>query len=94
MVVEGRGAVRGAVGCGLLALVLVAGPAAAVEEEPVFLPVEVRGDDAPTVPMACPADDPPHGRVQIVLATGHRMTVEGPFDGDAVGRLLSILARP
>ena len=68
-------------------------PAAAIEEEPVFLPVEVREDDAPTVPIASPAGDP-HGRVQIVLATGHRMTVEGPFDGDAVGRLLSILARP
>ena len=65
----------------------------AAEEKPVFLPVEVRGDDAPTVPIACPADDPPHGRVQIVLATGHRMTVEGPFDENAVGRLLSILAR-
>ncbi len=69
-------------------------PAAAIEEEPVFLPVEIRKDDAPTVPMVSPADDPPHGRVQIVLATGHRMTVEGPFDGEAVGRLLSILARP
>ena len=66
---------------------------AAVEEQPVFLPVEVREDGAPTVPMARPADDPPHGRVEIVLATGHRMTVEGPFDENAVGRLLSILAR-
>ena len=69
-------------------------PVAAVEEQPVFLPVEAREDDAPTVPpMASPAGDP-HGRIQIVLATGHRMIVEGPFDGDAVGRLLSILARP
>ncbi len=69
-------------------------PIATVEEKPVFLPVEVREDDAPTVPTARPADDPPHGRVEIVLATGHRMTVEGPFDGEAVGRLLSILAQP
>ena len=68
-------------------------PAAAVEEKPVFLPVEVREGGAPTVPMARLANGP-HGRVQIVLATGHRMTVEGPFDGEAVGRLLSILARP
>jgi transposase len=51
-------------------------PIAAVEGEPVFLPVEVRGDDAPTVPMAYPADGPPHGRVQIVVATGHRTTVD------------------
>jgi transposase len=67
-------------------------PVAAVEEKPVFLPVEVREGGAPTVPMAQLADGP-HGRVQIVLATGHRVTVEGPFDGEAVGRLLSILAR-
>jgi transposase len=57
-------------------------PAAAVEEKPVFLPLEVREDDAPTVPMAWPAENSPHERVQIVLATGHRMTVEGPFDVD------------
>jgi transposase len=63
------------------------------KQKPVFLPVEVRGDGAPAIPMASPAGGP-HGRVQIVLATGHRMTVEGPFDGEAVGRLLSILARP
>jgi transposase len=44
-------------------------PVAAVEEQPVFLPVEVREDDAPTVPMAPPVGGP-HGRVQIVLATG------------------------
>ncbi len=68
-------------------------PAAAIEEEPVFLPVEVREGAAPKVPIVSPAGDH-HGPVQIVLATGHRMTVEGPFDGDAVGRLLSILARP
>src|SRR4051812_24866028 len=66
--------------------------AAAIGDEPVFLPVAVREDDAPTIPMASPASDP-HGRVQIVLATGHRMTVEGPFDGDAVARLLNILVR-
>ena len=68
-------------------------PVAAVEEKPVFLPVAVREDDAPAIPMASPAGDP-HGRVQIALATGHRMTLEGPFDGEAVARLLSILARP
>jgi transposase len=65
---------------------------AVVEGKPVFLPVEVREGGAPTVPMARLAADP-RGRVEIVLATGHRMTVEGPFDENAVGRLLSILAR-
>ena len=42
-------------------------PIAAVEGEPVFLPAEVRGDDAPTVPMACPADGPPQGPVTAKL---------------------------
>jgi transposase len=45
-------------------------PAAAVEEKPVFLPVEVReDDDAPTVPMARLAGGP-HGRVQVVWRPG------------------------
>jgi transposase len=68
-------------------------PVAAAEAAPVFLPVEVREDDAPTAPTARPADGP-HGRVQIVLATGHRMTVEGPFDGEAAAQLLRALVRP
>lgn len=68
-------------------------PADAVEEEPAFLPVEVREDDAPAVPMASPAGGP-HGRVQIVLATGHRVSIDGSFDGDAVARLLRVLTQP
>jgi transposase len=68
-------------------------PAAAVEEKPAFLPVEVREDDAPAIPMASPAGGP-RGRVRIVLATGHRTTVEGPFDGDAAAQLLRVPVRP
>ncbi len=67
--------------------------AAAIEDEPVFLPVEVREGSAPTVPMASPAGGA-KGRVEIVLATGHRVSVEGPFDGDAVARLLRVLTPP
>jgi len=69
-------------------------PAAVVEEKPVFLPVEVREDGAaaPVAPIARLADGSP-GRVQVVLASGHRMTVEGPLDGEAIGRLLSVLTR-
>ena len=33
-------------------------------------------------------------RAEIVLATAHRLIVEGPFDADALARLLSVLARP
>jgi len=28
------------------------------------------------------------GRIKIELANGHRLTVEGSFDGDALSRLL------
>jgi transposase len=68
-------------------------PAAAREEEPMFLPVDVRAGGAPTVSMASAGSDA-HGRIEIVLASGHRMSVAGPFDGDAVARLLSVLTRP
>jgi hypothetical protein len=33
-----------------------------------------------------------HGRVEIVLATVHWLIVGGPFDVDALARLLSALA--
>jgi hypothetical protein len=59
----------------------------------VFLPVEIHGGEVPTAPMASPAHGA-HGRVEIVLATEHRLIVEGPFDGDAVAQLLRVLARP
>jgi hypothetical protein len=34
-----------------------------------------------------------HGRVEIVLAGGHRLTASGAFDGEAVARLLAVLVR-
>ena len=63
-----------------------------VEPAPVFLPVEIHGADVPAARMASPGHDA-HGRVEIVLATAHRLIVEGPFDADALARLLSVLAR-
>ena len=68
-------------------------PADAVEEATVFLPVEIYGAEAPAARIASPAHGA-HGRVEIVLATKHRLFVEGPFDADAVAKLLSVLARP
>ncbi len=67
--------------------------AATMVDEPVFLPVEVREDRAPAAPMASSAGGT-QGRVEIILATGHRVSVAGPFDGEAVARLLLVLARP
>ncbi len=68
-------------------------PADAVEAAPVFLPVELHGAEVPAARMASPAHGA-QGRVEIVLATAHRLVVEGPFDADALAKLLSVLARP
>src|SRR5262245_64487522 len=67
-------------------------PADAVEATPVFLPVEIHGSEVPTVRTESPAHGT-HGRIEIVLATAHRLSVEGPFDADALAKLLSVLAR-
>jgi transposase len=68
-------------------------PADTVEAAPVFLPVEIHGAEAPAARIASPAHGA-HGRVEVVLPTEHRLLVEGPFDADAVAKLLSVLARP
>ena len=68
-------------------------PAVAVEAAPVFLPVEIHGGEVPAARMASPAHGA-HGRIEIVLATAHRLIVEGPFDADALARQLSALAPP
>ena len=76
------------------AMVVVAGPAILTDApQPVFLPVEIHGGELPAARIASPRHGA-HGRVEIVLATAHRLVVEGPFDADALGRLLSVLARP
>lgn len=68
-------------------------PADAVEATPAFLPVDIHGAEVPTARLAFYAHGT-HGRVEIVLATAHRLTIEGPFDADALARLLRVLARP
>jgi len=68
-------------------------PTDAVEAAPLFLPVDLlHGAEMPAARMALPADGA-QGRVEIVVATAHRLIVEGPFDADALARLLSVLAR-
>ncbi len=67
-------------------------PDATEIEETVFLPVEVSTEDMTLTPLL--SDDRPvqnqnpGSRIEITLATGHRLTVEGGFDGDALARLL------
>lgn len=63
-------------------------------EEPVFLPVEVAATDMlPSVQVAPSlslnnSGQRPDGRIEIELSNGHRLSVEGVFDGDALSRLL------
>ena len=57
---------------------------------PVFLPVEV---SAAGTSLSHSATDKfpsyqPGGSISIELVDGHRLTVEGGFDGDALARLL------
>jgi transposase len=63
-------------------------------EETAFLPVEISPDAEvalPTLPQsvqlrdACVRSGP---RIEIVTTDGHRLTIEGDFDGDALARLL------
>ena len=64
-------------------------PGALLEAGPVFLPVQLRDGETPPVS----SDDDSRGRVEIVLAGGHRLTASGAFDGVAVARLLAVLVR-
>lgn len=69
-------------------------PEAAETEEAVFLPVEVSATAmtrAPSLPDRDPVQ-PSCNRIEIELANGHRLSIEGSIDGDALARLLKGLA--
>ncbi len=68
-------------------------PRAVLEAAPVFLPVQLRDGEVPTAPSVVPSEGDSLGRVEIVLAGGHRLTACGAFDGEAVARLLAVLVR-
>ena len=63
-------------------------------EGSVFLPVEVFTEPEaalPSVPQSVPVRDScvrSGPRIEIATVDGHRLTVEGDFDGDALARLL------
>jgi transposase len=63
-------------------------------EGSAFLPVEISTEfeaALPTVPQSMLERDPysrSGPRIEITTADGHRLTVEGDFDGDALARLL------
>jgi len=62
-------------------------------EAPVFLPVEVSTADTSLSHLSTDKFTPcqPGGSLTIELVDGHRLTVEGDFDGDALSRLLKAL---
>ena len=59
-------------------------------EGSAFLPVEVCAADTPLSHSATDKFPPsqPGGSIKIELADGHRVSVEGDYDGDALARLL------
>jgi len=64
------------------------GAKGSVDQDTVFLPVTLTPHGPDEVPVAGIAASPAGGLVRIELAGGHRMTAEGGFDPDALGRLL------
>lgn len=56
----------------------------AAEESCRFLPVDVVTEAASPVPALASS----HGSIEITLANGHRVSVSGAFDPDAVCRLV------
>ena len=65
-----------------------------VAKGPLFLPVDVRSEPALPAAIDLPVGHRRDGEIEIVLASGHRVTVRGSFDGDALARLLKHLAGP
>jgi transposase len=59
-----------------------------------FLPVELV-DEADGTPSSDLSAGPRPARVmEIVLAGGHRLRIEGPYDPDALARFLRALSEP
>ena len=54
------------------------------DESAGFLPVEVIAEAPRPVPDAAASD----GKIEITLSNGHRVSISGSFDPDAVSRLL------
>lgn len=68
-------------------------PAETAVDQPLFLPVEVgSGDTAALATLGPENADPAQGRrVEIMLSSGHRLSIDGFFDGAAIAELLKAL---
>lgn len=58
------------------------------EEAACFLPVEIARPDTHDGERRVAAE----GRIEVELVGGHRMTVSGPYDPEALGRLIRSLS--
>ena len=75
----------------------VDGTCSAPSASSVFLPVELVAEASAEANEALPMGEgssapPPGGVIQIELAGGHRLRIEGAYDPDALARLLRGLA--
>lgn len=59
-----------------------------------FLPVELVAEADATSSPDGPPDPRPAGVMEIALAGGHRLRVEGAYDPDALARFLRALSEP
>jgi len=59
------------------------------DEACAFLPVEVKVEPAPAILSAAPSDT----KIEIALANGHRVSISGAFDADAISQLVRDLNR-
>ena len=68
-------------------------PLETAADGPLFLPVEIDGRDTPDQTSAdlVNAERQDSRRVEIMLGTGHRLSIEGSFDGAAIAELLKAL---
>ncbi|HSO23266.1 MAG TPA: transposase [Chondromyces sp.] len=68
--------------------------AAMSDATPAFLPVELVAESDATPSPDGPSEPRPAGVMEIVLAGGHRLRVEGAYDPDALARFLRALSEP
>ena len=54
-------------------------------EDEMFFPVTISTDPEPSPPLERVSVNASTSRLEIMLAGGHRLTVEGRFDGDEAG---------
>ena len=68
--------------------------AAARDATTAFLPVELVSEADATPSPDGPSQRRPAGVMEIALAGGHRLRVEGAYDPDALARFLRALSEP